>query len=230
MGKAVVIEDDFCLGQDPDTPLANWVEVDDGGTGTNAFTTATAGGSVNIVTAGADNDYHALRSASYPIDFLSAKAIWFEARFRLAEATTNDSAWWFGLTNTLTTGGFLANSAGPLANYDGAMIWKDEDTMQIQAETSNAAAKDTEATVATFVSNTWTKVGFYVSGAATTGVMTAYYNVAGTSALTAHGTTMNITRAGCVPMCVVFGVKAGPGGAAETLEVDYVKCVQALGR
>jgi len=221
--KAIVLFDDFLTGVDTGT---HWITLDDAGTGTNTYGDQ-LGGSLNVVTAGADNDYHAMQSTAECFDLASTKELWFEARFRLNEANTNESAWWFGLSNTDTTGGFQANTAGPLASYDGILVWKDEATMSIDVETSNAASQDTETNIATFVTNTWTRVGFHVSAAATTGVCTAYYDVAaGTGALTAHSATMNITRAGMEPMHVVFGVKAGPSNGAETLEVDYIKCVQ----
>jgi hypothetical protein len=191
---------------------------DDGATGTNAFQDASRG-VYNVVTAAADNDYHAMSSVSEAWLFESGKKLWFEARFRLAEATTNESAWWFGLTDTLTTGGFQANAAGPLASYDGALIWKDEATLLIDFETSNAGTQATTTNTATFVSNTWTTVGFYFDGTATTSTITPY--VDGTA-----GTAQNITLSGLEEMHMVFGVKAGPSGGAETLQVDYIKVVQ----
>jgi len=201
-----------------------WVEVDDAGTGTNAISDA-AGGYGTVVTAAADNDYHAIRSISQPFLFASGKKLWFEARFKLTEATTNESAWWFGLTDTVTTGGLQANAAGPLASYDGALVWKDEATMSIDFETSNAGTQATTSNMATFVSGTVTTVGFYFDGTATTSTITPYYNVAGGTALTA-GTAQNITLSGLAEMNVIAGVKAGPSGGAETLSIDYIKCVQ----
>lgn len=198
----------------------------DGATGTNAFQDA-PGGVFNVVTAAADNDYQALSTVSEIFKFAAGKKLWFEARFKLAETTTNDSAWWFGLTDTLTTGGFQADAAGPLASYDGALIWKDEDTMTIDFETSNAGTQNTTSAMATFVSDTWTRVGFYFDGAATTSVITPYYEVTGVDgAAMVAGTAQNITLSGLEEMHLVFGVKAGPGGAAETLQVDYIKCMQ----
>lgn len=197
---------------------------DDAGTGTNAFQDA-AGGVYNVVTAAADNDYHAMSSVAENWLFASAKPLWFEARFKLAEATTNESAWWFGLTDTLTTGGFQANAAGPLTSYDGALIWKDEATMAVDFETSNATTQATTTAMATFVTDTWTRIGFYFDGTATTSTITPYYNVGGGWDLT-KGTAQAITLSGLEEMHLVFGVKAGPTAAAETLQVDYVLCAQ----
>ena len=123
---------------------SKWIEVSGANAGSNAMADV-AGGVCNIVTGASDNDYHAIASSGESFLFLATKKLWFEARFRLTEATTNESAWWFGLTDTLTTGGFQADALGPLASYDGALIWKDEGTMLIDFETSNAASKATAA-------------------------------------------------------------------------------------
>lgn len=206
--------------------LEAYTSTDDGATGTNAFQDA-AGGVYNVVTAAADNDYHAMSTVLERFKCASGKKLWFEARFKLSEATTNESAWWFGLTDTLTTGGFQADAAGPLASYDGIMVWKDEATMTIDFETSNAGTQATTSAMATAVTNTWTRVGFYFDGTATTSVVTPYYEVTGVDgAALVAGTAQNVTLAGMDEMHLVFGVKAGPTAAAETLQVDYIRCVQ----
>lgn len=200
-----------------------WTEVDDGGTGTNALSDA-AGGVGTIVTAGADNDHHAISSMGESFLFASGKKLWMEARFKLTEANTNESAWWFGLTDTLTTGGIQANNAGPLASYDGALIWKDEGTMTVDFETSNAGTQATaSASLGTFASGTWTRVGFYFNGTATTSTIYPYVDV---GAGWVAGEAETITLAGLEEMHLVAGVKAGPSNGAETLSVDYIKCVQ----
>jgi hypothetical protein len=204
--------------------LNAYVTTDDSSTGTNAYQDA-ANGVYNVVTAASDNDHHAMSTLNESWLFASGKRLWFEARFKLAEANTNESAWWFGFTDTLTTGGLQANTAGPLASYDGALIWKDEATMAVDFETSNASTQATTTAMATFVTNTWTKVGFYFDGTATTSVVTPYYNVDDSAGMTA-GTAQNITLSGLEEMHLVFGVKAGPTGGAETLQVDYIKVVQ----
>lgn len=191
----------------------------DGGTGTNAFQDA-AGGVFNLVTAAADNDYHELTSVAENWLFASGKKLWFEARFRLSEATTNESTWWFGFSDTLTTGAFQANAAGPLASYDGALIYKTPETaLTVNFEVSNAGTQSTLSEFATSISNTWHRAGFYHDG---TGFLTPYfYN--GTSWTT--GTTQSLSLSGLEEMHLVAGVKAGPTAAAETLQIDYWKVV-----
>lgn len=200
-----------------------WVVLSDGGTGTPVYQDA-ANGVFNVVTAAADNDYSAYSSVNESWLFASGKKLWFEARFKISEATTNESTWWFGLTDTLTTGGMQANAAGPLASYDGALIWKTPETaLTVNFETSNAGTQATLAEFATSISNTWHRVGFYFDGTATTSTITPYFHN-GTS--WTAGAAQNITLAGLEEMHVVFGVKAGPTAAAETLQVDYVRILQ----
>lgn len=195
----------------------------DGATGTNAFQDV-AGGVFNIVTAAADNDYQALSTVAENWLFAAGKELWFEARFRLAEATTNESTWWFGLTDTLTTGGMQANTAGPLASYDGALIWKTPETaMTVNFETSNAGTQNTLSAFATSVTNTWQRAGFYFDGVSTTSTITPYFHNGTEWTL---GAAQNITLSGLEEMHAVFGVKAGPTGAAETLQVDYLRIIQ----
>lgn len=217
-----VFDDFLCPASATASDYMTWTSVDDAGTGTNAFQTA-AGGIYNVVTAAADNDYHAMRSVAKSWKFLAGKELWFEARFKLAEATTNESAWWFGLTDTVTTGGFQADAAGPLASYDGALIWKDEATMAVDFETSNAGTQATTTNFATCITDTWHRAGFYFDGTATTANIYPFFHN-GTS--WTAGTSKTITLLGLEEMYAIFGVKAGPTAAAETLQVDYVRVVQ----
>lgn len=200
-----------------------WHEEDDAGTGTNALTDA-ANGIASITTAAADNDYHAISSTNEVYLFVAGKKLWIEARFKLTEANTNESAWWFGFTDTLTTGGLQTDASGPLDSYDGALIWKDEGTMTIDFETANGGVENTaSASLGTFVTNTWTRVGFYFDGTATTSVITPYVDVGAGWVL---GEAENITLSGLAEMHLVAGVKAGPSNGAETLSIDYIRVVQ----
>lgn len=200
-----------------------WTVLSDGATGTPVFQDA-AGGIFNVVTAAADNDYSAYSSVTEPFLFAAGKKLWYEARFKIAEATTSESTWWFGLMDTLTTGGMQADVGGPLASYDGALIWKTPETaLTVNFETSNAGTQNTLSAFATSISNTWHRAGFYFDGAATTSTITPYFHN-GTSWTV--GAAQNITLSGLEEMHMVHGVKAGPTAAAETLQIDYVRCVQ----
>ena len=218
---AHVFFDDF-FSVDQHTYTSN----DDTVTGTNAFADA-AGGVLNVVTAAADNDYHAMSTVAENWLFAADKPLWFEARFRCAEANTNQSTWWMGLTDTLTTGGMQANAAGPLASYDGALIFKTPETaLTVNFETSNAGTQNTLSAFATAITNTWHRAGFYFDGdpsGSGTGTITPWFH---TGSAWVKGTAQNITLSGLAEMHAVFGIKAGPSGGAETLQMDYIKIVQ----
>jgi len=206
--------------------LTAWTISGDGATGTNAFQDA-AGGIFNLVTAAADNDYHHMSLQHEAFKFASGKRLWLEARVKVAEATVLESTWWVGLTDTLTTGGFQANAAGPLASYDGALIYKTPETaMTLNFESSNAGTQVTNVgpTGSTSVTDTWTRVGFYFDGTATTSTITPFFAVNGSN-VWVKGTAHDITLSGLEEMHLVIGVKAGPTAAAETLQIDYVKVV-----
>jgi hypothetical protein len=218
--------DDFELA--PVDANLKWTEIDDGATGT-IVASDELGGWATIPTANVDNDYHAISSPQKLFDVSSAKELWFECRFRITENQVNESTWWFGLTDTLTTGGMQADTAGPLASYDGILIWTQEGDLAILSETSNAGTQNTNTTMGNYVSGQNTRLAFYVNDAATTAVVTFYHDLTDSGSFTAFATTQNLTRAGLEAMHVVAGVKAGPSATIEgpeTLEIDYIRCVQ----
>ena len=95
--------------------------------------------------------------------------------------------------------------------------------MTVNFETSNAGTQATTSAFATSITDTWHRCGFYFDGTATTSVITPYFHN-GTS--WTKGTAQNITLSGLEEMHIVYGVKAGPTAAAETLQIDYIKCRQ----
>lgn len=214
-----VFEDDFI---NPASATASdyhaFTSNDDSGTGTNAFQDV-IGGVYNIVTAAADNDYHAMSTVAENWKLELGKRLWLDAKFRISEATALESTWWYGFTDTLTTGGMQANAAGPLASYDGALIFKTPETsMTVNFEVSNAGTQSTIADFGTSITNTWHRVQLYHDG---NGVVHAhFYN--GTVWVTAQ---TPIVLTGLEEMHFVWGVKAGPTAAAETLQTDWIKIV-----
>jgi len=189
-----------------------------GAGGTN-LSVDVVGGSVQIVTAGTDNDYMSMVTPGEIFKFATGKEVWFEVRFKLAEATTNESAIAFGFTDTLTTGGMQADALGPLASYNGALIWKDEATMTTDFEVSNAATQATaDASLATFVTDTWTKWGMHFDGVET---MTPYIDGV---AIVSQKQTVTLT--GLAEMHAIMFVKAGGTAEAESLEIDWIACYQ----
>jgi len=220
--KIITFFDDFFVA--PTDENLFWHETDDGTTGTNAVTDG-LGGLGTVVTAAADNDYHAIDSLNECFQLVSGKPLWFEARFVVTDGTALENTWWFGLTDTLTTGGMQANALGPLASYDGILIYKTPETAwTINMEASNAGVQLNSAAFATGVSGTYIKVAFYYDGVTT---ITPYYNVGGTALMTAGASVEVPTSvATMAAMHVVAGIKAGPSDAVEKLTIDYIKVWQ----
>lgn len=211
--------DDFMLQASATASDYNtYTSINDGGTGTNAFQDVAAG-VFNLVTAAADNDYQAMRSVSKTYVFASGKRLWLDCKFRLSEATTNESTWWIGFNDTTTTGGFQANTSGPLASYTGALVYKTPETaLTVNAQVSAAAVQSTASAIATSVSNTYSRAQLYWDGVSA--ITAHYYN--GTSWVQQ---SFPFT-AGTTAMYLMWGVKAGPTAAAETLQVDYIRTCQ----
>jgi len=215
----VILFDDFI---NPASATASdyhaYTSTNDGGTGTNAFQDVT-GGVFNIVTAAADNDYQALSSIAENFKFESGKRLWADFKFKCSEATTSESTWWMGFTDTLTTGGMQANAAGPLASYDGALIYKTPETsMTVNFEVSNAGTQSTASDIATAVTATWNRAQIYHDGA---GNVTGHFY----DGETWYSATLPLALTGLEEMHLVFGIKAGPTAAAETLQMDWVRVV-----
>lgn len=221
--RVIKVYDDFTYVETAITSATNvWGSVDDGATGTNAFQDA-LGGVYNVVTAAADNDYHAMVTQHETFKFITGKKAWFKARVKLSEATVLESTWWVGVTDTTTTGGMQANAAGPLASYDGVLFWKTPETaMTLNVETSNAGTQVTKAEFATTVTDKWTTVAFIWDGA---GNVTPYAAVNDSNDLIPYS-SIALSATGLEEMHVVFGVKAGPTAAAETLQIDYILMAQ----
>ena len=210
-----------------DVENTGFTALNDGSSGSNAFVDA-AGGVYNIVTAAADNDYHAIATDNEPFLFAANKPLCAECCIKHTQGNTSlDAAFWFGLTNTTTTGGLQANAAGPLASYDGALWWKNEDGDTLNFENSNATTQDTESSIVDWPDATWVRLGLYFDGTPTTSRITPYYNVSGDPwGAWVQGPQTTITLSGLDEMHLVLGVKAGPGGGAETLQADWLGCWQ----
>lgn len=215
------VQDDFVYPASATaSDVMTWTSMDDGGTGTNAFQDV-AGGWHNVVTAAADNDYHGLRSVNKVFVFAAAKPLWLDCRFKVSEATTSESTWWIGLNDTTTTGGFRSDTSGPLASFTGALIYKTPETaLTVNAIVSAVAVQSIVSAMATSVSNTVSRVQLYWDGVGS--IIPHFYN--GTS--WTQGPTLPFT-AGTTAMYLMAGIKAGPTAAAETLQIDYIRAMQA---
>jgi hypothetical protein len=173
-----------------------------------------AGGILQVLSDGDDNDEAYVSSKAESFIFEAGKPLWFEAR--VIGSADNLI---IGLSDTVGANTLLDTEAGPAASFDGAVFFVDAGVVW-KFETSNAGTQVTNAALGTFAASTAYRVGFHFDPAnGTTGKITPYLNgVAGT----AH----SITLAGLEEMHILFGVKSA-GAAEGTLLVDYVQVLQA---
>ncbi len=202
---------------------AKWpTDTNDGATGAvGALQTAGSGcGVLSLATAAAIDDYHMI-SGVKAIEFLANRPVICEIRFKITESSANSSHWCFGITDTLT-GGWLTNGTGaPLGSYHGAMFWKPAGASTIKFETANAATKNANANVGTFVSGSFLTLGFaFDPGNGTTGWVQPLINGVGVDATLRPIPRSPVALAGLAPAALAFCVKASTA-AAETMLVDY---------
>ena len=183
-----------------------------------------AGGAVIMTTGALDEDSGQiiLGSAAGGGAFFPAagKHMWFEARVRagllVAAATFNYFA---GLVNPVAAA--ILSDAGAIPAIPDIIGFIARDTeVNWSFMGDNAGAQDINPLgVGCVVNNLWHYLGFYVNGVTD---VTCYYDrvaVAAGAILTA-----NIPVTGIMP---AFAVKTGDAlNVADTLEVDYVMCVQ----
>jgi hypothetical protein len=208
----VEIFDDFLHVHD------QWAAVNDGGSGTNTLDAA-AGGQYSIVTAAADNDYHFMVSDAKHWIIADNKPLWFEARVKFTEANTDDANVFVGLSSDIAATVMGDNGAGPPASYTGVNFHKVDGGTAWLFETSNGTSQTTTTTTTTPGGGTFVRLGFHIdSGDGTTANVTAFIDGV---KVASH----KLALASLAACGIVFGIKAGAGNA-ETLTVDYVRCIQ----
>lgn len=207
------------------------------GTGGTPSENVTAGGALGgwlkNPTAASASDYQSISTPTKIFEFLNlgtapsslvAKTVCpvvAEGRFLLTESGANLSGFYFGLTDTLTTG--LITSAGvPASSFIGAIIYKKHGSATLRAMSSNATVQNDNSNIGTFVSGK--PVVFTISfdpGDGVTGYISYMVNGLGYDANKKDIPRQPITLAGLAPMYLSFGIVAGAAGAAETMLIDY---------
>jgi hypothetical protein len=159
------------------------------------------GGLLLITNTAADNDLVSLQKKGESFRFESGKALFFEARFKVSDATQSDVV--IGLQITDTT---------PLDVTDGVFFIKADGaaTVDFRVEKNNTAT--TASAIATMANDTYIRLGFYYDGASA-----VQYFVNGT--YTGSSVTTNLPDD--EDMTVTIAIQNGEA-AAKTMTVDYV--------
>ena len=159
------------------------------------------GGLLLITNTAADNDLVSLQKKGESFRFESGKALFFEARFKVSDATQSDVV--IGLQITDTT---------PLDVTDGVFFIKADGaaTVNFLVEKNNTAT--TASSIATMANDTYIRLGFYYDGSSA-----VQYFVNGT--YTGSSVTTNLPDD--EDMTITIAIQNGEA-AAKTMTVDYV--------
>jgi hypothetical protein len=159
------------------------------------------GGWLLITNTAADNDLVALQKKGESFRFASGKKLWFEARFKVSDATQSDVVMGLQITD-----------ATPLDVTDGVFFIKADGaaTVDLLVEKNNTAT--TTSSVATMANDTFITLGFFYDG-----VSTIYYFVNG--ALGGSSVTTNLPDD--EDMTISFAIQNGEA-VAKTMTVDYI--------
>ena len=179
---------------------ADWTVTETDAGATQALTDGD-GGLLLITNTAADNDLVALQKKGESFRFASGKKLWFEARFKVSDATQSDLV--MGLQITDVT---------PLDVTDGVFFIKADGaaTVNLLVEKNNTAT--TTSSVATMANDTFITLGFFYDGDST-----IYYFVNG--ALGGSSVTTNLPDD--EDMTVSFALQNGEA-VAKTMTVDYI--------
>lgn len=159
------------------------------------------GGLLLITNTAADNDLVSLQKKGESFRFASGKKLFFEARFKVSDATQSDVV--IGLQITDTT---------PLDVTDGVFFIKDDGSTSfaLRVEKNNTATATTS--VATLADDTFITLGFYYDGDSA-----IEYSVNGV----VKGTSVTTNLPDDEDLTVTMSLQNGEA-VAKTMTVDYI--------
>jgi len=167
--------------------------------------TSQAGGALLITNDDADNDLDFLQLKGESFKLSSSKRAYFEARFKVSDATQSDFV--MGLQITETT---------PLATTDGVFFIKDDgDTNLDFIVEKDSTSTDTTA-IHTMVDDTFVVVGFFIDP--NTSQVSYFINSSDPVGV------VNTNLPDDEELTVSFGIQNG-AAAAKTMTVDYVNVI-----
>lgn len=167
--------------------------------------TSQAGGALLITNDDADNDLDFLQLKGESFKLSSSKRAYFEARFKVSDATQSDFV--MGLQITDTT---------PLATTDGVFFIKDDgDTNLDFIVEKDSTSTDTTA-IHTMVDDTFVVVGFFIDP--NTSQVSYFINSSDPVGV------VNTNLPDDEELTVSFGIQNG-AAAAKTMTVDYVNVI-----
>ena len=178
---------------------ADWTVTETQAGATQALTDGD-GGLLLLTNTAADNDLVALQKVGESYRFASGKKLFFEARFKVSNATQSDVVMGLQITD-----------ATPLDVTDGVFFLKSDDstTINLLVEKNNTA---TTTSVGTLADDTYIRLGFYYDGNSS---IQAFVN--GTYVATSATTNLVDDE----DLTVSFALQNG-NAVARTMTVDYI--------
>jgi len=178
----------------------NWTVTETQAGATQALTDGD-GGLLLITNTAADDDLVSLQKVGESYRFASGKKLFFEARFKVSDATQSDLV--IGLQITDTT---------PLDVTDGVFFIKADGaaTVNLLVEKNNTAT--TSSAIATMANDTFIRLGFYYDGDSQ-----IQYFVNGTLG----GASVTTNLPDDEDLTVTFAIQNGEA-VAKTMTVDYI--------
>ena len=177
----------------------NWTVTETQAGATQALTDGD-GGLLLITNTAADNDLVSLQKVGESYRFASGKELFFEARFKVSDATQSD-----------VVVGLQITDATPLDVSDGVFFIKADGSTSVSllVEKNGTA---TTTSVATMADDTFISLGFYYDGASS-----IQYSVNGV----VGGTSVTTNLPDDEDMTVTIAIQNGEA-VAKTMTVDYV--------
>lgn len=223
-----VIEDDFT----EDLESNRWVATTGSGDGGSATVGDAVGGVLAILTNAQDNTEEYVESANETFKFAANKPLRFRARVQFTEASTNKANIIVGLMDAVAADALVNDGGGPKSSYSGAVFFKEDGqtlwSVEASISTTQTTAQLTAANTLTGKSYTagtasgvykWLQIEFNPISSTSAEIV---FNIDGEDVYKMVGNF--ITNA--TEMQIVLGAKAGGASANETLNVDFVSCIQ----
>ena len=179
---------------------ANWTVTETDAGATQALADGD-GGLLLITNTAADNDLVSLQKVGESFRFAAGKKLFFEARFKVSDATQSDVV--IGLQITDTT---------PLDVTDGVFFIKADGAATVNFLVGKNNTATTASSVATMANDTFIRLGFYYDG-----VSAVQYFVNGANA----GSSVTTNLPDDEDLTVTFAIQNGEA-VAKTMTVDYI--------
>jgi hypothetical protein len=167
--------------------------------------TSGAGGQLLLTNAAGDNDLDFLQLKGESFKLSSSKRAFFEARFKVSDATQSDVV--MGLQITDTT---------PLAVSDGVYFMKDDGDTNLDFHIEKDGTDTTTTAVTTLADDTFVTVGFFIDP-----------NTSQVSYFIGEAEPVGVVNTNLPDdeeLTVSFGIQNGEA-AAKTMTIDYVNVI-----